>query len=461
MELAADNVEYAAVLQQLREKFTAMMRRLHVSSQGAHLEISLLGEPETQGFITTHAGILDSSFERTPMSEAMRTSLQRSDYIFSGIKTFHELNEAFPSLIDENGNRKPFEQFLNDVRKIDEKYNKNYLRAEYNFCQQSANMASKWEEFQKDGDQYNLQYRTAGDDHVRPAHAALHGITLPPSHPFWQRYFPPNGWNCRCTVVQVRKSKYPQTPDSEVEHLISQNDSQNPKEAMFRFNPGMEQKTVPDYNPYTIRRCQDCPVTKGKSPSDPLNLSRPSIPDNELCEACKLLREKDTRPPYIETYNKEGEHLFVSSLNNEPELAENKRMASFFVEKMNEDVYLLPHIQPNKMGSELLRRKYFPEGVKEGKNPDMYFRKRFVDIKCMREDPSDKMHSKRNIQNKLRDAFEQADDAFLEIPVTYPRGWIEGAVKGKLNLSTHYHVVYVKHGDDLLIFESKKKPASR
>ena len=68
----------------------------------------------------------------------------RSNYIFSGLKTFHELNEAFPSLIDENGNRKPFEQFLKDVQNIDRTYNRNYLRAEYNFCQVSATMAAKF-----------------------------------------------------------------------------------------------------------------------------------------------------------------------------------------------------------------------------------------------------------------------------------------------------------------------------
>ncbi len=90
----------------------------------------------------------------------MRQRLQRSNYIFSGMKTFHELNEAFPSLIDENGNRKPFERFLNDVQKIDRTYNHNYLRAEYNFAQTSATMAAKWEGFMHDGDRYNLQYRT-------------------------------------------------------------------------------------------------------------------------------------------------------------------------------------------------------------------------------------------------------------------------------------------------------------
>ena len=59
------------------------------------------------------------------MSVKMRERLTRSNYIFSGIKTFHELNEAFPSMLDENGNKKPFECFLNDVQKINDTYNAN------------------------------------------------------------------------------------------------------------------------------------------------------------------------------------------------------------------------------------------------------------------------------------------------------------------------------------------------
>ena len=60
------------------------------------------------------------------MSHTMRQQLSRSNYVFSGLKTFHELNEAFPSLLDENGNRKTFERFLKDVQKIHETYNRNY-----------------------------------------------------------------------------------------------------------------------------------------------------------------------------------------------------------------------------------------------------------------------------------------------------------------------------------------------
>ena len=148
--------------------------------------------------------------------------------------------------------------------------------------QASAQMAAKWEGFRQDGDRYNLQYRTAGDNHVRPEHAALDRVTLPITDTFWESYYPPNGWNCRCTVVQVRKSKYPTTPHDEAMDLGEEATGKDTK-GIFRFNPGIEQKSVPDYNPYTIRRCRDCDLAKG-------NVKLSFVPDNELCAACRLIR---------------------------------------------------------------------------------------------------------------------------------------------------------------------------
>ena len=270
------------IRKQLEGLFEGMMSALY-KQKGANLDINILTSDAAQQFIDAHAAVLDSTFQQVPMSDNMRRRLQRSDYIFSGMKTFHELNEAFPSLLDENGDRKPFEHFLNDVQKIDSTYNSNYLHAEYNFVQASAQMAAKWERFAEDGDRYNLQYRTAGDGKVRPEHAALNGVTLPPSDPFWEEYYPPNGWNCRCTVVQVRKSKYPATDHSEAMDRGNEAiDSQ--RYPIFKFNSGKQQKSVPDYNPYTIRRCNDCDVAKGK-----INLAY--TPDSDLCAACRLVHE--------------------------------------------------------------------------------------------------------------------------------------------------------------------------
>lgn len=263
----------------LDANYPRMMKALF-KEEGASLRIALLEDPAVTGFIDAHASVLDSAFKKVEMSDRMRARLRESDWIFSGMKTFHELNEAFPSLLDESGQKKSFERFLSDVQSIDETYNRHYLQAEYNYAEASAEMAAKWEHIEEDGDDYNLQYRTAHDDKVRPEHAALHGITLPPSDPFWDEYYPPNGWNCRCTVVQVLKDKYPVTDRSEALRRGEEALAKDTK-GMFRFNSGKQEKTFPDYNPYTISMCNSC--------SKKLNLAK-GIADSELCDACLVIR---------------------------------------------------------------------------------------------------------------------------------------------------------------------------
>ena len=85
-------------------------------------------------------------------------------------------------------------------------------------------------------------------------------------------------------MVQVRKSKYPATPHDEA-MARGEEALQDDTKGIFRFNPGKQQKTFPDYNPYTIRRCRDCLVAGGKA-----KLAK-FIPENELCAACRLIQQ--------------------------------------------------------------------------------------------------------------------------------------------------------------------------
>lgn len=314
----------------ISKQFKNMMKVLF-QQEGSCFSINIMADKDVQKMIETHSSVLNGSFRQVEMSEAMRKRLERSNYVFSGLKTFHELNEAFPSLLDENGNRKTFERFLNDVRKIDETYNSNYLRAEFNFVQASAEMAAKWERFMQDGDRYYLQYRTAGDAKVRPTHAEMAGITLPASDPFWEEFYPPNGWGCRCSVVQVRKSKYP-TTDHEEAMARGESALELDKKGMFRFNAGMEQKTMPDYNPYTIKHCKDCDIAKGK-----LKLAKNPIPDNELCEACQFIRicEENKGCFNDKLY---GNRLKISKDADKTEVQDNIRAAYAMLESFPEMV---------------------------------------------------------------------------------------------------------------------------
>ena len=227
----------------------------------------------------------------------------------------------------------------------------------------------------QDGDRYNLQYRTQRDEKVRPEHAALDRVTLPMSDPFWQEYYPPNGWNCRCTVVQVRKSKYPETPHDEAMALGEEATGKDTK-GIFHFNPGIEQKTFPDYNPYTIRRCRDCDIAKGNGSDSPLSLSRPFVPENELCAACKLIREcYSVSGKQVKTWREElkselptqDRNAPVSSVQTGSMLQSAKVLDRFLshcynVKEIDAARYIWTHPE------ELRDRKPSPFG--EGKNPN-------------------------------------------------------------------------------------------
>ena len=176
--------------------------------------------------------------------------LRNDTFLFSGFKTFHEAREVSSLLLDtETGTFKQFDKFLEEVKTINSRYNHNYLRAEYNFAVQSTQMAVRWHDFEQDGDRYLLQYRTANDGLVRPEHQVLHNTTLPISDPFWDSYTPPLGWNCRCTVVQVNRGKYPES-DSAAAIRAGEAATAKPKQQIFRFNPGKTGTVFPPKHPY-------------------------------------------------------------------------------------------------------------------------------------------------------------------------------------------------------------------
>jgi SPP1 gp7 family putative phage head morphogenesis protein len=65
-----------------------------------------------------------------------------------------------------------------------------------------AYQAGHWKQFQEtaEGRPY-LEYSAVLDGKTRPLHREWHGTILPIDHPWWKTHYPPNGWNCRCTVV--------------------------------------------------------------------------------------------------------------------------------------------------------------------------------------------------------------------------------------------------------------------
>lgn len=204
----------------------------------------------------------------------LTVKLHENTYMFSGFKTTIMADEIASLLRDEKGNIKSFDKFYQDIRGIDDKYNKQYLSSEYAHAVSSTQAAMEWAGFAEGSDRYNLQYRTANDGNVRREHQALNDITLPFDDQFWNHYMPPNGWRCRCRVIQVRKSKY-EVSDSARAMRIGDKMTEDEKMKIFRYNPGKEGRVFPQKHPYFPKGCGDC--TKA-------NLAFES--NREQCRAC-------------------------------------------------------------------------------------------------------------------------------------------------------------------------------
>ena len=115
------------------------------------------------------------------------------------------------------------------------------MRTEYNYAVASSKTASKWQKFTDDkGTLPLLQYMTVGDSRVRAAHAKLDGIIKPVDDAFWDKYLPPNSWNCRCTVRQLADGEVTQTDSASLPQLTE----------MFSMNSGKQAVIFPKAHPY-------------------------------------------------------------------------------------------------------------------------------------------------------------------------------------------------------------------
>lgn len=107
----------------------------------------------------------------------------------------------------------------------------NYTPTEANHFTASARMAKKWIQIQNTQEDFPyLQYITAHDNHVRTAHKALDGIIKPVNDPFWHTHYPPNGYNCRCTV-----KKLAELPENYTDKPIEP----QTESSVFENNPGL------------------------------------------------------------------------------------------------------------------------------------------------------------------------------------------------------------------------------
>ncbi len=91
---------------------------------------------------------------------------------------------------------------LGSVRRLEKIFDINvrtaYQTGRYNDLAENAKFRPYW------------QYIAVMDDRTRKEHKSLHGKVFRWDDPFWDTFFPPNGWNCRCTVKSLSERELKQ-----------------------------------------------------------------------------------------------------------------------------------------------------------------------------------------------------------------------------------------------------------
>lgn len=156
--------------------------------------------------------------------------LQDNVTFFSAAKTFQQTNDMSALVFDEQGFLRPFTDFQKDASVVFDTFNRTWLKTEFEMSVKQAQSASQWVNIQATKEELPiLQYQTADDERVRAIHSSWDNIVRPTNDPFWNGHMPPNGWGCRCIVLQLAPK------EKRVSSLsgVAKNDDK-----LFAHNPG-------------------------------------------------------------------------------------------------------------------------------------------------------------------------------------------------------------------------------
>lgn len=359
----------------------------------------------------------------TPDAE-MLTRLVRDVWHFSAAKNYQEMRDLTLLLKDDKGRLREFEDFKKAAEGVIDRYNEIWLKTEYNFAVSSSQSAARWVEFEKEASVIpNLKYQTVGDDHVRLAHQALDGIIRPVNDSFWITHYPPNGWGCRCEVVQSLEGYGKVTPDNDIPVVDI------PK--IFETNLAKTGLIYPKNHPYYN-----------------------GVPKAEISKALAYLPPKNT---FIDIDFGNNVILDIHPLHGDKELFANIDL-SRLLKKLDPkaEIKLMPIISEKDMNA---RRLYYPESYLKKyptRNADTLYNGKAFELENANG-------SKSSIQNAIKNGKKQADNIVIRIPDSMDINQADQIVKGQLK---HYQdkedlQVWLINSSEKLEYKTNKSSNNR
>ena len=177
--------------------------------------------------------------EPTPLLKPFTENI----YYFSAAKTYQMVSEC--QEMRSNGKVMVSEKtFIDKVGDTVTDFLGAYLFAEADHSQQVGVVTNKWNKAVNRKTVPYLEYVTMKDNRVRPEHILLDGIIRKADDAFWNTFYPPNGWMCRCKTNATAKGE-----ETNLEAFDESEALQNVPPA-FRYNFAKEEIVFPKDHPY-------------------------------------------------------------------------------------------------------------------------------------------------------------------------------------------------------------------
>lgn len=101
-----------------------------------------------------------------------------------------------------------FQDFKKQVEAEGIELSEHHLANVYRTNMQNAYAHGRWQQQQSNKESRSyLKYTAINDSRTRPAHLALDAVIRHIDDPFWQTHYPPNGYQCRCSVLAITEKQ--------------------------------------------------------------------------------------------------------------------------------------------------------------------------------------------------------------------------------------------------------------
>ena len=178
--------------------------------------------------------------------------LRYNNAVFSAFKVHRAQNDMAAQLLDENGELKPFEQWLNDVQPIADHQVRQWFQTEYSQAVKRADMAANWRQWERDADVLpNLKWLKSTSITPGADHTIFWETVRPINDEFWTQHKPGDRWGCKCRLHNTDESA---TPTSEIP---DGGNTDKPARGL-ESNPGKDAQIFSDSHPYNPPNCAAC-----------------------------------------------------------------------------------------------------------------------------------------------------------------------------------------------------------